>query len=51
MYRFTYYELLVPGKGSVYWRMRVKAPAGGQAAKDGAKLFAQVRDGLEIHGL
>ncbi|MEU4351995.1 serine/threonine-protein kinase [Streptomyces sp. NPDC023838] len=50
-YRFTYYELLVPGKGSVYWRMRVKAPAGGQAAKDGAKLFAQVRDGLEIHGL
>ncbi|PKV87362.1 serine/threonine-protein kinase [Streptomyces sp. TLI_146] len=50
-YRFTYYELLVPGKGSVYWRMRVKAPADGQAAKDGAKLFAQVRDGLKIRDL
>ncbi|OAR24406.1 protein kinase [Streptomyces sp. ERV7] len=50
-YRFTYYELLVPGKGSVYWRMRVKAPADGQAAKDGEKLFEHVRDGLKIRDL
>ncbi|GGP71827.1 serine/threonine-protein kinase [Streptomyces melanogenes] len=50
-YRTKYYELLVPGQGSTYWRMRVRMPAEGQAAKDGAKLFAQVRDGLKIRGL
>ncbi|MFD9564768.1 serine/threonine-protein kinase [Streptomyces sp. NPDC059994] len=50
-YRFKYFELLVPGEGSAYWKMRVKAPAEGQAAQDGEKLFAQVRDGLKIHNL
>lgn len=50
-YHFKYFELLIPGEGSAYWKLRVKTPAEGQAAQDGAKLFAQVRDGLKIHNL
>ncbi|MGW2815201.1 serine/threonine-protein kinase [Streptomyces sp. NPDC001415] len=49
--RYRYHELLVPGKGTVYWRLRVSMPAAGQAEKDGEKLFAQVADGLKIHDL
>uniref|UniRef100_A0AAU2V4B4 non-specific serine/threonine protein kinase n=1 Tax=Streptomyces sp. NBC_00003 TaxID=2903608 RepID=A0AAU2V4B4_9ACTN len=49
--RYRYHELLVPGKGTAYWRLRVSMPAAGQAEKDGEELFAQVADGLKIHDL
>ncbi|MFE9570108.1 serine/threonine-protein kinase [Streptomyces sp. NPDC006692] len=49
--RYRYHELLVPGKGSGYWRLRVSMPAAGKAEKDGEALFSQVADGLKIHDL
>ncbi|MBD0745522.1 serine/threonine-protein kinase [Streptomyces sp. CBMA152] len=48
---FRFHELLIPGKGSVYWQLRVRMPAAGKASKDGEKLFGQVVDGLKIHDL
>ncbi|PJM99852.1 serine/threonine protein kinase [Streptomyces sp. CB01201] len=49
--RYRYHELLVPGKGSGYWRLRVSMPAAGRAAVDGEALFDRVADGFEIHDL
>ncbi|WP_438292196.1 serine/threonine-protein kinase [Streptomyces sp. HUAS TT7] len=49
--RYRYHELLVPGKGTAYWRLRVSMPAAGKAAKDGEELFTRVADGLKIHDL
>lgn len=49
--RYRYHELLVPGKGTAYWRLRVSMPAAGKAEQDGERLFAQVADGLKIHDL
>ncbi|MFF4184550.1 serine/threonine-protein kinase [Streptomyces sp. NPDC001691] len=49
--RYRYHELLVPGQGTGYWRLRVSMPAAGKAAKDGEALFAEVADGLKIHDL
>ncbi|MFI6688613.1 serine/threonine-protein kinase [Streptomyces sp. NPDC050485] len=49
--RYRFHELLVPGKGTGYWRLRVSMPAAGKAAKDGEALFRQVADGLKIHDL
>ncbi|MYR95825.1 MULTISPECIES: serine/threonine-protein kinase [unclassified Streptomyces] len=49
--RYRFHELLIPGKGPAdpYWHVRVRMPAKGQAVKDGAKIFAEVTDGLKIH--
>ncbi|MFE9411804.1 serine/threonine-protein kinase [Streptomyces sp. NPDC006704] len=49
--RYRYHELLVPGKGTAYWRLRVAMPAAGRAAADGEKLFTEVSDGFKIHDL
>ncbi|MFE9536338.1 serine/threonine-protein kinase [Streptomyces sp. NPDC006691] len=49
--RYRYHELLVPGKGTGYWRLRVSMPAAGRAAVDGEALFDRVADGFEIHDL
>ncbi|MET9363297.1 protein kinase [Streptomyces sp. NPDC006632] len=49
--RYRYHELLVPGKGTAYWRLRVSMPAAGKGAKDGEALFAEVSGGLKIHDL
>ncbi|MCX5385122.1 serine/threonine-protein kinase [Streptomyces sp. NBC_00083] len=49
--RYRYHELLVPGAGTGYWRLRVSMPAAGKASEDGAALFAEVEKGLKIHGL
>ncbi|GGU10634.1 serine/threonine-protein kinase [Streptomyces violascens] len=49
--RYRYHELLVPGQGTAYWRLRVSMPAAGKAAKDGEELFTRVADGLKIHDL
>ncbi|MFE9405432.1 serine/threonine-protein kinase [Streptomyces sp. NPDC006530] len=49
--RYRYHELLVPGKGTAYWRLRVSMPAAGRAAGDGEALFDRVADGLKIHDL
>ncbi|MFG2722255.1 serine/threonine-protein kinase [Streptomyces sp. NPDC048416] len=49
--RYRYHELLVPGKGTAYWRLRVSMPAAGKAEKDGEALFTEVSEGLKIHNL
>ncbi|MEU9099202.1 serine/threonine-protein kinase [Streptomyces sp. NPDC048361] len=49
--RYRYHELLVPGAGTTYWRLRVTMPAAGKASKDGGALFAEVEKGLKIHDL
>ncbi|MFH8881535.1 serine/threonine-protein kinase [Streptomyces californicus] len=50
--RHCFRELLIPGekKSDPYWHVRVRMPAKGQAAKDGDAIFAEVVEGLKIHG-
>ncbi|MFG2330467.1 serine/threonine-protein kinase [Streptomyces sp. NPDC048604] len=46
--RYRYHELLIPGEGKTYWHLRVKTPAEGKAAADGAGIYAEVVKGLRI---
>ncbi|MFH9606372.1 serine/threonine-protein kinase [Streptomyces sp. NPDC017448] len=49
--RHRFRELLIPGekKSDPYWKVRVRMPAKGQAAKDGEAIFDEVVEGLKIH--